>query len=100
MPANVISMNSAAQVHLKDAVLGNHEHELTLVYPRDADGNGEKGSLLAPVGSALQRLRVNDAIDWPMPDGRSKRLHVLAIRFQPEASGHLHRHHVSLTTIR
>lgn len=91
MPANVITMNSTAQVRLEDAVLGDHEHELTLVYPRDADGSADKVSILAPVGSALLGLRVGDAIDWPMPGGRNARLHVLAIRYQPESAGELHR---------
>lgn len=91
MPADVITMNSTARVRLEDVVLGNHEHELTLVYPRDADGSADKVSILAPVGSALLGLRVDDAIDWPMPGGRNARLHVLAIRYQPEAAGELHR---------
>ena len=91
MPADVITMNSTARVRLEDAVLGDHEHELTLVYPRDADGSADKVSILAPVGSALLGLRVGDAIDWPMPGGRNARLHVLAIRYQPEAAGELHR---------
>jgi regulator of nucleoside diphosphate kinase len=47
--------------------------------------------VLAPVGSALLGLRVGEAIDWPMPGGRSARLQVLEIRYQPEASGELHR---------
>lgn len=91
MPVDVITMNSTALVRLEDAVLGDHEHELTLVYPRDADGSADKVSILAPVGSALLGLRVGDAIDWPMPGGRNARLHVLAIRYQPEAAGELHR---------
>jgi regulator of nucleoside diphosphate kinase len=64
---------------------------LTLVYPRDADGSAHKVSVLAPVGSALLGLRVGETIDWPMPGGRSARLQVLAIRYQPEAAGELHR---------
>jgi regulator of nucleoside diphosphate kinase len=91
MPANVITMNSTARVRLEDAVLGDHDHELTLVYPRDADGRTDKVSILAPVGSALLGLRVGDAIDWPMPGGRNARLHALAIRYQPESAGELHR---------
>ncbi len=91
MPADVITMNSTALVRLEDAVLGDYEHELTLVYPREADGSANKVSILAPVGSALLGLRVGDAIDWPMPGGRNARLHVLAIRYQPEAAGELHR---------
>ena len=91
MPADVITMNSIARVRVEDRELGNHEHELTLVYPRDADGGADKVSILAPVGSALLGLRVGAAIDWPMPGGRSARLQVLSIRFQPEAAGELHR---------
>jgi regulator of nucleoside diphosphate kinase len=34
---------------------------------------------------------VGETIDWPMPGGRSARLQVLAIRYQPEAAGELHR---------
>ena len=91
MPGDVITMNSTARVRVEDGVLGDHEYELTLVYPRDADGSAEKVSILAPVGSALLGLRVGDSIDWPLPGGRSARLHVLAIRYQPEAAGELHR---------
>jgi regulator of nucleoside diphosphate kinase len=90
-PADVMTMNSTARVRVDDAELGSHEHELTLVYPRDADGSAHKVSVLAPVGSALLGLRVGEAIDWPMPGGRSARLQVLEIRYQPEASGELHR---------
>ena len=91
LPADVISMNSIARVRVEDGENGAHELELALVYPRDADGSPDKVSILAPVGSALLGLRVGDAIDWPMPGGRSARLHVLSIRFQPEAAGELHR---------
>ena len=91
MPADVITMNSTARVRVDDAKAGSHEHELTLVYPRDADGSAHKVSVLAPVGSALLGLRVGEAIDWPMPGGRSARLQVLGSRYQPEAAGELHR---------
>mgnify|MGYP003616735928 FL=1 len=91
MPADVITMNSTALVKVMDDQQQAHEYELTLVYPRDADGSGEKVSILAPVGSALLGLRVGSSIDWPMPGGRSARLHVLSIRYQPEAAGALHR---------
>lgn len=90
MPDDVITMNSTALVKVVDGA-SEHEHELTLVYPRDADGSSDKVSILAPVGSALLGLRVGNSIDWPMPGGRSARLHVLSIRYQPEAAGELHR---------
>jgi len=91
VPADVITMNSIARVRVDDAELGRHEHELVLVYPHDADGGAHKVSIFAPVGSALLGLRLGDAIDWPMPGGRTARLEVLAIRYQPEAAGELHR---------
>ena len=91
MPGDVITMNSVARVRVTDAEGGSREHDLTLVFPRDADGDAHKVSILAPVGSALLGLGAGDSIDWPMPGGRSARLHVLAIRYQPEAAGELHR---------
>ena len=88
MPADVVTMNSTARVVDEES---GDVRELTLVYPRDADGGADKVSILAPVGSALLGLRIGDAIDWPLPGGRSARLQVLSIRFQPEAAGELHR---------
>ena len=91
MPNDVITMNSVAQVQVTDADGSRQEHELTLVFPRDADADAHRVSILAPVGSALLGLQVGDVIDWPMPGGRSARLQVLAVRYQPEAAGELHR---------
>ena len=78
-------------MQVSDADGSRQEHELTLVFPRDANADAHRVSILAPVGSALLGLQVGDAIDWPMPGGRSARLQVLAVRYQPEAAGELHR---------
>src|SRR5690606_38807921 len=51
----------------------------------------EKVSILAPVGSALLGLHVGAVIEWPVPGGRTIKLEVLSIRYQPESSGELHR---------
>ena len=92
MPADVITMNSTARFKVvgSDGDGDDGERELTLVYPRDASGP-DKVSILAPVGSALLGLRIGDTIEWPLPGGRTTRLQVLSIRFQPEAAGELHR---------
>ena len=87
MPADVITMNSTAR--FRDETSGD-ERELTLVYPRDADGSPDKVSILAPVGSALLGMRIGDEIEWPAPGG-TLLLKVLSIRYQPEAAGELHR---------
>ena len=87
MPGDVITMNSVARVRVTDAEGGSREHDLTLVFPRDADGDAHKVSILAPVGSALLGLGAGDSIDWPMPGGRSATLTVLSVSYQPEAAG-------------
>jgi regulator of nucleoside diphosphate kinase len=83
----VVSMNSTARLVDVD---NGEEMTLTLVYPRDAGGPG-KVSILAPVGSALLGLAVDQQIDWPLPGGRKRRLRVLEVSYQPEASGEYHR---------
>ncbi len=88
MPRDVITMNSTARFR-EDA--SGSEREITLVYPRDVDGSSDRVSILAPVGSALLGLRVGQAIEWPVPGGRTIRLKVLEVRYQPEAAGEYHR---------
>ncbi|HEU4992093.1 MAG TPA: nucleoside diphosphate kinase regulator [Luteimonas sp.] len=88
VPADAITMNSTAR--FRDEASGE-EREMTLVYPRDADGSADKVSILAPVGSALLGLRAGQSIEWPVPGGRSARLVVLGVRYQPEAAGEYHR---------
>lgn len=88
MPADIVTMNSTVNVVDEGA---KEEYQLTLVYPRDADGDPGKVSVLAPVGSAILGLRIGDSIRWPMPGGREVGLRIAAISYQPEAAGHLHR---------
>lgn len=88
MPPDVITMNSV--IRFVDENSGA-EREITLVYPRDADGSAERVSILAPVGSALLGLRVGARIAWPLPGGRTTQLRVLAVPYQPEAAGDRHR---------
>ena len=84
MPADVITMNSTARFLDENS---GEEREMTLVFPRDADGSADKVSILAPVGSALLGLRIGDSIQWPIPGGRTISLRVLSIQYQPEAAG-------------
>lgn len=86
MPRDTVTMNS--RVLCVDETTGA-EHQLQLVYPRDADAAQGKVSVLAPVGAALLGLSAAQAIDWPLPGGRSTRLRVLRVVDQPEAHGRL-----------
>jgi len=83
VPAGVVTMNS--RVHCRDENSGK-EYHLTLVYPEEAGSEGTV-SILAPVGSALLGLSVGQHIDWPAPGGKTMRLILLEVEYQPEAAG-------------
>ena len=87
IPPTVVTMNSI--VRFKE-VSTSREHEMTLVYPRDA---GRPGcvSIFAPVGSALLGLSVGQRITWAGPSGRPLELEIEEILYQPESSGELYR---------
>jgi regulator of nucleoside diphosphate kinase len=84
---DVVTMNSRVRFADEDKGV---PREVTLVYPRDASVNTARVSVLSPVGSALLGLKVGQAIEWPFPDGHRERYRVLAVAYQPEASGHFH----------
>jgi regulator of nucleoside diphosphate kinase len=84
IPADVVTMNS--RVRFRDEETGE-ESEVTLVFPRNADAEQRRISILAPVGSALLGLAVGATIEWPVPDGRTRRLRVIEVIYQPEAAG-------------
>ncbi|MFK0085923.1 nucleoside diphosphate kinase regulator [Pseudomonas sp. NPDC090755] len=84
VPAGVVTMNS--RVHCREEASGKDYH-LTLVYPKDANADEGKISILAPIGSALLGLSVGEQIDWPAPGGKTLKLKLLAVEYQPEAAG-------------
>lgn len=73
MPGDIVRMHS--HVTYLDETSGERR-EVELVFPDEADLARGRVSVLAPVGSALLGLRENQAIDWPFPDGRPRRLRV------------------------
>lgn len=84
IPPQVVTMNS--RVRFDDLDTGD-QLEVTLVYPKDADVDQGKVSVLAPVGSALLGLSVGQSIRWPLPGGKSRHLRVVDVTYQPEAAG-------------
>jgi regulator of nucleoside diphosphate kinase len=76
MPAGIVKMHS--RVECEDATTGD-EHVLTLVYPREANVDEHKVSVLAPVGTALLGLSIGQSIDWDAPGGRKLKLRVTAV---------------------
>ena len=83
VPAGVVTMNS--RVHCREEISGKDYH-LKLVYPQDAGAEGTV-SVLAPMGTALLGLQVGQHIDWPAPGGKTLKLTLLAVEYQPEAAG-------------
>ena len=84
VPAGVVTMNSS--VHCREQLSGKDYH-LTLVYPKDANADEGKISILAPVGSALLGLQVGQHIDWPAPGGKTLKLELLSVEGQPKDGG-------------
>lgn len=83
IPPDVITMNSRVRLMDLDS---KEERIYTLVFPRDANIDQNKISILAPIGTAMIGYRGGDTIKWQVPAG-TKRLKVLSILYQPEAAG-------------
>ena len=86
IPPDVVTMNS--RVQFRDEESGDEE-SVTVVYPSSAEPAQGLVSVLAPVGSALLGLSAGDIVEWPVPRGRTRRLRITAIAYQPEAAGDL-----------
>lgn len=84
IPASIVTMNSTVRFFVEAS---QKEFELTLVYPKNLDSNGKTISILAPVGSALLGLSIDDQIEWPKPGGGYLKVKITEIIYQPESAG-------------
>ncbi|MCD6664976.1 GreA/GreB family elongation factor [Hydrogenophaga bisanensis] len=84
VPPDVVTMYS--QIEIRQHGSGQVSR-LTLVYPADAEPVAGFVSVLSPVGASLLGLRVGDTATWDTPHGEACSAEILAILFQPEASG-------------
>ncbi len=84
VPAGVVTMNSRVVYRDRDT---NEVRTVTLVYPHEADPAQGRLSVMAPIGAALLGLRAGQKITWPLPEGRTRTLEVVAVTWQPEAAG-------------
>lgn len=80
---DVVTMYS--QVLVADA--DGTRRKLTLCYPSDAEPESGFVSVLSPVGAALLGQRVGGTARWTTPGGETRTAEIVAILFQPEASG-------------
>ena len=88
IPPSVVTMNSTVRFRIDSS---GEDFCLTLVYPKDVDGSGEKISILAPVGSALLGLSTGDEIEWPRPGGGTIKVRIVEVVYQPEREGKFYR---------
>jgi regulator of nucleoside diphosphate kinase len=84
IPPDVVTMYS--QVLLQDLVTGVRS-KLTLCYPADAEPAAGFVSVMSPVGASLLGQTVGSVAKWSTPAGDERAAEVVAILFQPEASG-------------
>jgi regulator of nucleoside diphosphate kinase len=73
-----------SRVRYLDETTGTRR-EIQIVFPEQVDLAEGKVSVLAPVGAALLGLSAHQTIEWMFPDGRSHRLRVEKVLFQPES---------------
>jgi regulator of nucleoside diphosphate kinase len=81
---DIVTMYS--QALLQDSASGER-FKLTLCYPADAEPAAGFVSVLSPVGASLLGLRVGSTARWLTPHGEPGAAEVVALLFQPEASG-------------
>lgn len=86
IPGNVVTMNSKVEF---DDLDSGEERAVTIVYPEDADPADGKISVLSPVGIALLGLKEGVEAEMRLPHGRTGRIRILRVAYQPEASGEL-----------
>ncbi|MBI2726714.1 MAG: GreA/GreB family elongation factor [Polaromonas sp.] len=83
-PDDLVTMNSRVEVV---DVHTHHRQVLTICYPGDAEPTAEHISVLSPVGSSLLGLRAGDTARWLTPHGEGCAAQIVAIQYQPEATG-------------
>ena len=76
VPSTTVTMNSTVRFEM---LPHGEKFELTLVYPRDINGDPNRISVLAPVGAALMGLSVGDVFRWLGPDEKPREIEVLQI---------------------
>lgn len=56
------------------------QREVQLVYPKDADMEMDRVSVLAPIGAALIGMPKGASIEWPNRAGEYRRLRIIDVR--------------------
>jgi len=84
VPPSVVTMHSRVAITVNDL-----EMEVTVVFPKEADADRGRISVLSAIGTALIGYAVGDVIPFQTPAGPST-LKVVKMISQPEAEGRYH----------
>jgi regulator of nucleoside diphosphate kinase len=76
LPSDIVTMNS--RVVFEDDATGE-SHSVQLVYPKDADMEAHRLSVLSPMGAGLIGLQQGSSIDWPNRQGVLRRLTIVEV---------------------
>jgi len=80
IPADVITMGSTVE-YLDEA--NGTARTVQLVYPKDADLEAGRLSILTPMGAGLIGLREGQTIRWPDRDGHERNVTIVKVRQSP-----------------
>ena len=75
VPAGLVRMGTRVRFRLDDGT----ERRVTLVFPKDADIEAGRISVLTPIGTALLGLSAGQTIAWRRRDGTTRRLSVIEV---------------------
>ena len=84
VPPSVVTMHSRVAITVNDL-----EMEVTVVFPKEADADRGRISVLSAIGTALIGYAVGDEIPFQTPAGPST-LKIVKMISQPEAEGRYH----------
>lgn len=87
VPPDLVTMN--CRVVYEDERTGKRT-EIVITYPDNEDLSRGRVSILEPESAYLLGTRIGQSIECPLSDGKTARLKVLEINYQPEKAGHLH----------
>ncbi len=82
--SDVVTMRSRVKL-----LLDGEKHEVSLVYPDEADMTLKKLSVLSPVGTAILGYSEGHKINWRVPKGEAN-IRIEKILYQPESAGDYH----------
>jgi len=84
VPANIVTMYT--QVEIEDLPAGQRQ-KIVICYPADANPTTGFISVFSPVGIGLLGQKTGAVARWKTPGGGEHSARVIAVLFQPEASG-------------